>query len=98
MWRTSLAIALLSVFWPSALVEAQIGRPRSTPAAINEQIAALSSSDPSARALAACYLGGMGRRATAAVPALMRLLADATSVEPMACRGDAFWAMSISTR
>jgi HEAT repeat protein len=98
MCRTSLVIALFSLLWPSVLVEAQISRPRSTPAAINEQIAALSSPDPAARALAACYLGGMGRRASAAVPALMRLLSEATSIDPIACQGDAFWAMSFTGR
>ena len=97
MLRMCLAIAALCLSWLPD-VEAQVGRPRSTPAAINEQIAALSSTDPAARALAACYLGGMGRRAGAAVPALARLLPDTTSIDPVACRGDAFWAMGVNGR
>ncbi len=76
--------------------EAQVNRPRSTPAAINEQIAALSATDPAARGLAACYLSGMGGRASAAVPALVRLLPDATPIDPIACRGDAFWGMGFN--
>jgi HEAT repeat protein len=98
MWRTTVVIGALSVYCLAGSVEAQVNRPRSTPAAINEQIAGLSATDPAARALAACYLGGMGRRAAAAVPSLMRMLADGTSIDPVACRGDAFWAVSFHGR
>jgi HEAT repeat protein len=96
MVRSCLAVALILSL--STIIEAQANRPRSTPAAINEQIAALSMADPVARAWAACYLGAMGRRAVAAVPSLTRLLADGTSIEPIACRGDAFWALGFEGR
>jgi len=53
---------------------AQLRPWRATPEAIRDQVAALSATDPSARALAACRLRSMGQRAEEAVPALMRLL------------------------
>ena len=96
MLRTCLAIGALSLSWLAAVGEGQVSRPRSTPAAISEQINSLSSTDPAARALAACYLGGMGGRASAAVPSLLRLLSDATPTDPVACRGDAFWGMGFN--
>jgi HEAT repeat protein len=71
-----------------AAADAQIRPPRPTPDGIREQIAALSAPDPVARAFAACYLAGMGRRAEAAVPALIRVLADATPIDPVACQGN----------
>jgi HEAT repeat protein len=98
MWRSCLVVGALSALCLPGTSEAQINRPRSTPAAINEQVAGLSATDPAARALAACYLGGMGRRAATAVPALTRLLADATSIDPVACHGGAFWASNFNGR
>ena len=53
MWRIGFAISVLSLLLPPDAVNGQISRPRSTPAAVNEQIAALSSADPASRALAA---------------------------------------------
>jgi HEAT repeat protein len=63
------------------LVEAQAS-------AIGDWIAALASPDPSRRAMAACQLSAMGRRAEEAVPALLRLLADATPITPVNCWSD----------
>jgi HEAT repeat protein len=98
MWRACLVVGALSLLCVSDTSEAQINRPRSTPAAIKEQTAGLSASDPAARALAACHLGGMGRRAATAVPALMRLLADATPVDWIACHSGAFWTSNFNDR
>ena len=67
---------------------AQLRPWRATPEAIRDQVAALSAADPSARALAACRLRSMGQRAEEAVPALMRLLADATPIAPVDCWSD----------
>jgi HEAT repeat protein len=63
------------------LVEAQA-------TAIGDRIAALASPDPSKRAIAACQLSSMGRSAEEAVPALLRLLADATPIAPVNCWSD----------
>jgi len=77
------ALALSAV----ASVQAEQGRwPRATPEAIRDGTAALSAPDPVARALAACRLGAMGERAEMAMPALMRLLADASPIVPVDCR------------
>src|SRR5687767_4875565 len=43
---------------------------------------ALTSTDPVARASAACALGRMQRRAVAAIPRLIALLSDGTSIQP----------------
>jgi HEAT repeat protein len=64
-----------------ALVEAQA-------TVIGDRIAALASPDPARRAIAACQLSAMGRRAEDAVPALLRLLADATPITPVNCWSD----------
>jgi HEAT repeat protein len=64
-----------------ALVEAQA-------TVIGDRIAALASPDPSKRAIAACQLSSMGRGAEEAVPALIRLLADATPITPVNCWSD----------
>jgi HEAT repeat protein len=55
---------------------------------VREQIGALSSPDPVARAIAACRLRAMGNEAEDAVPELMRLLADSASIPPIDCWGD----------
>jgi HEAT repeat protein len=49
---------------------------------VREQMAALTSSDPVARASAACALGRMQRRAAAAIPKLVALLSDGTAIKP----------------
>jgi HEAT repeat protein len=55
---------------------------------IGDRIAALASPDPARRAIAACQLTSMGRSAEEAVPALLRLLADATPITPVDCWSD----------
>lgn len=89
--KAALLLIALEVCLLSAVAAAEAGqRPpqRPTPEAIREQIAALSAPDPSVRAMAACYLASWGERAEAAVPALMRLLADATPITPVQCWSD----------
>jgi HEAT repeat protein len=49
---------------------------------VREQIVSLASADPVARASAACALGRMQRRAVAAIPKLVTLLSDGTSIKP----------------
>lgn len=49
---------------------------------VREQMAALASPDPVARASAACALGRMQRRAVAAIPLLVGLLSDGTAIKP----------------
>ena len=85
----ALEVCLLTALPASASAAAgQQPRFRSTPEGVGDQIAALASPDPSARAMAACYLATWGRRADAAVPALLRLLADATPITPVQCWSD----------
>jgi HEAT repeat protein len=57
-------------------------RPQRLDADVREQMVALGSSDPVARASAACALGRMQRRAVAAIPSLVELLSDGTSIKP----------------
>jgi HEAT repeat protein len=57
-------------------------RPPRLDADIREKMEALTSSDPVARAAAACALGRMQRRAVAAIPSLVALLSDGTSIKP----------------
>jgi HEAT repeat protein len=57
---------------------------------MSELVADLSSPDAQQRARAACLLGKKGRNAESAVPALIRILDDATPVERPAC-GDERW-------
>jgi HEAT repeat protein len=57
-------------------------RPLTGDAEIREKQVALASSDPVARASAACALGRMQRRAVAAIPSLIALLSDGTSIKP----------------
>src|SRR5688572_27299141 len=75
--------------------------PRATPASIQEQIRALSSADAAQRAVAACILGHMGRRADGATSALIAVLGDATAIAPVSCRGtsdfDEVWGVSSYT-
>src|SRR5688572_30670437 len=87
---SALEVCLMTTFALSVVASAKADqvRPRSTPEAIQAQITALSGSDPVRRAMAACYLGAMGRRAEAAVPALLRLLADGTPITPVDCWSD----------
>ena len=49
---------------------------------VREKMAALASSDPVARASAACALGRMQRRAVAAIPRLVALMSDGTAIKP----------------
>ena len=51
-------------------------------AEVREKMAALASSDPVARASAACALGRMQRRAVAAIPSLVALMSDGTAIKP----------------
>ena len=51
-------------------------------AEVREKMAALASSDPVARAAAACALGRMQRRAVAAIPSLVALMSDGTAIKP----------------
>ena len=55
---------------------------------LQSDIALLSSADTATRALAACRIASRGRDAEAAVPALLRLLADGTSITPVDCWSD----------
>ena len=86
----ALEVCLLTVSTAAAtaIVDAGQDRLRTTVDAIRDQIAALSSPDPGRRAMAACYLSSMGRRAEEAVPALLRLLADGTPITPVNCWSD----------
>jgi hypothetical protein len=67
-------------------VQAQSTRAAYKPATLDgdvrEQMTALGSSDPVARASAACALGRMQRRAVAAIPLLVRLLSDGAAIKP----------------
>src|SRR5437764_7622324 len=54
-------------------------------AEVGGHVSELSSPDPVKRATAACALKRMGARATAAIPSLVGLLADDTSIEPIRC-------------
>ena len=57
-------------------------RPPKVDADVREKMAALASSDPVARASAACALGRMQRRAVAAIPRLLALMSDGTAIKP----------------
>jgi len=57
-------------------------RPAKLDADVREKMAALASSDPVARASAACALGRMQRRAVAAIPRLVALMSDGTAIKP----------------
>jgi HEAT repeat protein len=57
-------------------------RPSTIDADIREQMVALASSDPVARASAACALGKLQKRAVAAIPKLVALLGDGASIRP----------------
>ncbi len=67
-----------------ASLTAQTQGPRSTPDGIGQLVVQLSASDAESRAAAACALRQKARRAEAAIPALTRLLSDATAV-PIVC-------------
>jgi HEAT repeat protein len=62
--------------------------PRQTPEDIRAQVAALGATDPVTRAFAACFLARMGLDAIPAIPALTRMLADATVIDPVICSAD----------
>ena len=66
------------------------------PAVIDELVGRLSSTDAEDRALAACFLGQKRRRATTAVPSLVRLLPDATPVASLSCNQNDLGAVSIA--
>lgn len=72
----------------SAAAQVPATRPPQTAEGVREQIARLSAPDPIARAFAACFLAEMRHDAAPAVPALRRLLADATPIDPVVCRRD----------
>ena len=72
----------------AAFAQAPATRPPQTPEGVRDQIARLSAPDPIARAFAACFLAEMRRDASPALPALKRLLADATPIDPIVCRRD----------
>lgn len=57
-------------------------RPSKVDADVREKMAALASSDPVARASAACALGRMQQRAVAAIPRLVALMSDGTAIKP----------------
>ncbi|HVQ38415.1 MAG TPA: HEAT repeat domain-containing protein [Pyrinomonadaceae bacterium] len=57
-------------------------RPAKLDSDVREQIVALGSSDPVARAFAACTLGKMRTRAVAAIPKLVALLGDGAAIKP----------------
>ena len=57
-------------------------RPSTIDADIREQMVALASADPVARASAACALGKMQGRAVAAIPKLVALLGDGAAIRP----------------
>ena len=89
----SVSVCLLLLGTPAA---AQPSVPRSTPAVIDEFVGRLSSTDAEDRALAACFLGQKRRRATTAVPSLVRLLPDATPVASLSCNQNDLGAVSIA--
>lgn len=81
----ALAIALLAS-GTGAVTQAQATRTTFGPAKLDTDVRAhmvlLASPDPVARASAACALGRMQRRAAAAIPKLVALLSDGTSIKP----------------
>jgi HEAT repeat protein len=89
MIRSSRIVALLLTLLALSVgvhIQAQTTRasyrsPRIEPE-VREQMAALASTDPVARASAACALGRMQRRAVAAIPSLLALLSDGTAIKP----------------
>jgi len=65
------AQSMRAAYWPPKL-----------DADVREKVVALASSDPVARASAACALGKMQRRAVAAIPRLVALMSDGTAIKP----------------
>ena len=57
---------------------------------VNAAAAGLSSSDPAARAHAACELRALGREAAPAIDRLTAMLADASPLDPSVC-GEHTW-------
>src|SRR6267142_6745760 len=71
----------LTCDWSSDVCSSDL-RPAKLDADVREKMAALASSDPVARASAACALGRMQRRAVAAIPRLVALMSDGTAINP----------------
>ena len=84
--KTSRIALALVASAAGALTQAQTTRSTFGPAKLDsdvrEQMMSLASPDPVARAAAACALGRMQRRAVAAIPKLVALLSDGTSIKP----------------
>jgi HEAT repeat protein len=82
----TITLSLMVLAFAGSCVQAQSTRAAYKPATLDldvrEQMAALASSDPVARASAACALGRMKRRAAAAIPKLVALLSDGTAIKP----------------
>ena len=88
MFRQILLTLVVCLTAASLSAQVPAARPPQTPEGVREQIARLSAPDPIARAFAACFLAEMRRDASPALQALRRLLADATPIDPIACRRD----------
>jgi HEAT repeat protein len=58
---------------------------------VADKIRALSSADPLERASAACSLRSLGPRAAAAIPALIKMLADDTPIGRLDCNSEGSW-------
>ncbi|HEV8482225.1 MAG TPA: HEAT repeat domain-containing protein [Blastocatellia bacterium] len=58
---------------------------------LTEKIRALDSADPRVRAAAACALRSAGKSAAAAIPALVKMLADDTPVGSIDCEREGSW-------
>lgn len=82
----TITLSLTVLAFAGSYVQAQSTRAAYRPARadvdVREQMTALGSSDPVARASAACALGRMQRRAAAAIPLLVALLSDGTAIKP----------------
>jgi HEAT repeat protein len=69
--------------------------PRTSPPTLAEQVTALTAPDPIVRAFAACELGEMRHDAAPALTALVRLLSDAASIDPVFCGHDEFGSITM---
>jgi HEAT repeat protein len=78
-----------SIYVDSFLTLAVVQEASDTPAEVKEKIKLLESPDAQERASAACVLGEL--RATAAIPALVKLLGDDTPVQRVQCGQGRSW-------